>query len=43
MKKYRCLLCGEVFEVKDGEEPVCPLCGAGEDDLELIEEEKEEK
>jgi len=28
MKKYKCLACGEVFEVADGQEPVCPLCGA---------------
>ena len=26
--KYQCKLCGEVFEVKDGETPVCPRCGA---------------
>ncbi len=40
MAKYKCKLCGEIFEVKDGEEPICPLCGAGIDDLELIVEEK---
>ncbi len=28
MKKYKCLICGEVFEVAEGEEPVCPVCGA---------------
>lgn len=26
--KYQCQLCGEIFEVKDGETPVCPRCGA---------------
>lgn len=26
MKKYKCLLCGAEFSVKDGEEPVCPVC-----------------
>lgn len=38
MKKYRCTVCGEVFEVADGETPVCPLCGVDGDALELIEE-----
>ncbi len=27
MKKFRCLICGEEFEVADGTEPVCPRCG----------------
>lgn len=40
MKKYRCLVCGEVFEVPEGETPVCPLCGVDGDSLELIEEEQ---
>ncbi|MGI6033402.1 MAG: rubredoxin-like domain-containing protein [Coriobacteriales bacterium] len=37
MKKWRCKVCGYVFE---GEEPpeVCPLCGAGADQFELVEE-----
>ena len=26
--KYKCLVCGIVFDVKDGEEPVCPKCKA---------------
>ena len=38
MKKYKCLVCGEVFEVEDGQEPVCPLCGVSGDQLELLEE-----
>ncbi len=42
MKKYKCLVCGVEFEVPDGEEPVCPVCGVSGDDLELIEETKEE-
>ncbi len=41
MKKYRCLVCGVEFEVPDGEEPVCPVCGVSGDDVELIEEVKE--
>ncbi len=36
MKKYRCLLCGHVFTVEDGAEPVCPLCGAEGDLLEEV-------
>lgn len=26
MKKYKCTVCGEIFEVEDGVEPVCPKC-----------------
>ncbi len=33
---YRCLMCGAVFEVPEGEEPVCPVCGARGDSLEKI-------
>ncbi len=36
VRKYRCLLCGAEFEVPEGEEPVCPRCGARGNDLELI-------
>ena len=39
MAKYRCKVCGHVFEVPDGENAVCPLCMAEGDDLELIEDE----
>ena len=39
MKKFKCLLCGDIFEVADNEEPICPLCGAGRDQLEEIKEE----
>ncbi len=31
--KYQCKLCGEIFEVKDGETPVCPRCGAKGENL----------
>lgn len=34
--KYKCKLCGAIFDVADGEEPICPLCGAGIDQLEPI-------
>lgn len=43
MKKYRCKICGEIFEVKDGEKPICPVCKAEGDNLELIEETKTER
>lgn len=39
MKKYRCLVCGFEFE-SDEENPVCPVCGVGKEDLEEVEEEK---
>lgn len=31
---YRCSVCGHVFKVPAGEEPVCPVCRAAEDKLE---------
>ena len=37
MKKYKCLLCGIVFE-SDEAEPICPVCGAGKEDLEEVAE-----
>ena len=43
MKKYKCKVCGFEFEVEDGKEPICPLCKAKGDDLELIEEVKTNK
>ena len=33
MAKYKCKVCGEIFEVKDGETPVCPRCKAQGDKL----------
>ena len=36
MKKYRCLICGEVFDVAEGVEPVCPKCGLKGKKLEEI-------
>ena len=36
--KYKCKICGAVFEVNEGEEPVCPLCGVGIDQLEVVKE-----
>ncbi len=41
MKTYKCLVCGEVFQVEDGVEPVCPKCKAKGDKLvEVTSEEK---
>ncbi|MGN1080509.1 MAG: rubrerythrin [Acutalibacteraceae bacterium] len=36
MTRYKCLICKEIFEVKDGEEPVCPKCHAKGDKLEKV-------
>ena len=33
MAKYRCKVCGQIFEVPDGQEPVCPVCIAKGDNL----------
>ncbi len=38
MALYRCKVCGEVFEVKDGETPVCPKCKQSGDKLERIDD-----
>ncbi|MBQ0035666.1 MAG: rubrerythrin family protein [Firmicutes bacterium] len=38
MTKYKCKICGQVFEVEDGKEPECPLCHAKGDNLEVVEE-----
>ena len=39
MAKYRCIVCMEEFELEDGQEQICPVCGVGQQDLERIEEE----
>ena len=38
VKQYKCKICGAVFEVPEGEEPVCPVCKARGENLEPIEE-----
>ncbi len=43
MKKYRCKVCGEVFEVPEGETAVCPLCKSTGDKLEEVKEMKTNK
>ncbi len=40
MKTYKCLVCGEIFTVADGQTPVCPKCKAKGDKLVEIKEEK---
>ncbi len=37
--KYKCHICGEIFEIPSGEEVVCPLCYATGDVIEAIKEE----
>ena len=36
MKTFKCKICGEIFDVEDGVEPVCPLCKAKGDKLEEL-------
>jgi len=33
MKTYKCLVCGQIFDVEDGKEAICPLCKATGDKL----------
>ncbi len=40
MKKYRCLVCGTVFELDDDAPAVCPLCRAEGEKVEPVKEEK---
>ena len=36
MKKYKCLACGVEFEVYEGQEIECPVCGATKDQCEEV-------
>lgn len=38
--KYKCKVCGEVFEVAEGEEAVCPRCKMKGENLEIMAEKK---
>jgi len=38
MTKYMCKMCGEIFEVPEGETAVCPRCRLSGDKLEIIAE-----
>lgn len=35
-KQYKCKICGKIFEVKDGEDAICPLCKAKDGNLERV-------
>lgn len=41
MKKFKCLLCGTEFTVKDGEEEICPVCFQTGGTLQFLGEEEE--
>ena len=43
MKTYKCKICGQTFSVEDGQQLVCPICGAKEDKLEEVELEKKNR
>ena len=36
--KYLCKLCGQHFELPEGTEPVCPICGATGDNVVKVED-----
>lgn len=36
VRRYRCKVCGAIFEIKEGEELICPICQATQDQLEII-------
>jgi len=38
MKTYKCKVCGQIFQVEEGQEPVCPLCKAKGEKLEEVKE-----
>ena len=38
--KYKCLVCGQIFDVPDGEEPVCPVCKVSGDKVAPYKEEE---
>ncbi len=43
MRKFKCKVCRAIFEVEEGKEPVCPICGVKGDKLEeIVEAPKEE-
>lgn len=36
MKTYKCKTCGMEFDVKEGQKPVCPMCGASGENVEEV-------
>ncbi|MBR3552175.1 MAG: rubrerythrin family protein [Clostridia bacterium] len=43
MAKYKCKICGEIFDVPEGEPAVCPRCKQSGDKLERLEDPKPNK
>ncbi|MBQ5969761.1 MAG: rubrerythrin family protein [Clostridia bacterium] len=43
MAKYKCKVCGEIFDVPEGEPAVCPRCKQSGDKLERLEDPKPNK
>lgn len=41
MAKYRCKVCGQIIEIPDGEDIVCPVCHASGDNIVLYVENEE--
>ena len=41
--KYKCTMCGNIFEVAEGEELICPICGIGADGIVEYKEEPVKK
>ncbi len=40
MKTYKCLVCGKEFKVEDGTEPVCPVCKAKGEKVQIVDDKK---
>lgn len=36
MKRFKCNVCGVEFEVEEGQEPMCPVCGATGENVEEV-------
>lgn len=36
MRKFKCLVCGVEFEIEDGQQIKCPVCGVDESNVEEI-------
>ena len=38
--KYKCLVCGQIVDIPEGAEKICPVCGATGDNLVPYKEEE---